>query len=66
MTKEDIKSIYGYDVEELIIFADACRKAGILPHELHAFILNAGSAYTYVENRLKEEFEAEIKRILHH
>ena len=66
MTKEDIKTICGYDAEELIIFADACRKAGILPHELHTFVLRTESAYAYVENRLQEELTAELERILHH
>ena len=42
------KTINGYPVDELIVFATACRKMGITEDELHEFVTNAKYAYDYV------------------
>lgn len=42
------KTINGYPVDELILFATACRKMGITEDELHEFVTNTKFAYDYV------------------
>ena len=63
---ENLKNctIFGYAVEELIIFADACKKQGISNDDLKNFCENAKNAYDYIRNEIEEEFKKEISRQL--
>lgn len=44
----------GYDVEDLALFAEACRKAGISENDLVTFAKNAKDAYTFGLKKLEE------------
>ena len=46
------KTICGYPVDELIVFADACRKAEITNDQLHDFAANVKDAYMYAMRSL--------------
>lgn len=50
----------GYDFEELLIFAEACRKADIKEEDLHAFIRNIASSYNYIYEKLLEHLDEKI------
>ena len=50
----------GYDFEELLIFAEACRKADIKEEDLHAFIRNIASSYNYIYKKLLEDLDKKI------
>lgn len=52
--------IYGYPIEQLSLFAKACRQQGITENELHDFILNVQSAYDFVN----KEFENDMKKYI--
>lgn len=47
----------GYSFEELLIFAEACRKAGIEEHDLKDFCRNVQSAFEYVYSKMLEELD---------
>ena len=57
-------TIFGYTFEELIIFADACRKCNISNDDLKNFCEDARNAYTYVRNEIEKEFIRAISRQL--
>lgn len=50
----------GYNFEELLIFAEACRKAGITENNLHDFCMNCESAFNYIHQKFMEKIESEI------
>ena len=45
--------IYGYAVNGLILFADACRRKGITNDQLKDFCTNIENAYTYMTEQMK-------------
>lgn len=58
LTIEDAKQwgmrIMGYSIEDLIIFADACRRAGVEDWELHTFAMDAQAAVDYALETIKD------------
>ena len=48
------ETICGYPIRDLIIFADACRVAGVGPKELKEFVGNAEVAYDVVAKAMDE------------
>ena len=50
MDKLTIETIYGYQVEDLILLAYACRKQNITEEELHNFVENALAGYQFGYN----------------
>lgn len=61
---EEVKTICGFPIEELILFADACRKQGITTEELHWFIGNVENAYNYAIDEVKKQNQKAIERCL--
>ena len=63
---ENLKNctIYGYTFEELMIFADACRKCDISNADLKDFCENAKSSYEYIMGEIEKGFERELSRQL--
>lgn len=47
-------TIYGYPINDLVIFADACRVAGVEPKELKEFVGNVEKAYSVVAKAMDE------------
>lgn len=66
-TKKELSEILSnakicdYSFDELVIFADACRRAGISEFELREFCLNAANAYGYILDKVSDEL---IRRLL--
>ena len=50
------ETICGYPIRDLIIFADACRVAGVGPKELKDFVENVEVAYGVVAKAMYEHF----------
>ena len=50
MDKSTIETIYGYPIEDLILFACACREQHITEEELHNFVENALAGYQFGYN----------------
>lgn len=50
--------IMGYPVEELVIFASACRKQGISNDQLRDFVLNLRTAYEIIMAEVRDSTEA--------
>lgn len=48
------ETIYGYPINDLVIFADACRVAGVGPKELKDFVGNIEAAYDVVAKAMDE------------
>lgn len=48
------ETIYGYPINDLVIFADACRVAGVGPKELKDFVGNVEEAYSVVVKAIDE------------
>lgn len=48
------ETIYGYPIRDLVIFADACRVAGVGPKELKDFVGNVEAAYSVVAKAMDE------------
>ena len=57
-------SIYGYPIDDLMIFADACRKKGIQDYEMHDFVLNVQEAFNYVLTEQQKNIEEAFKRMI--
>jgi len=57
-------TICGYSLNELMIFADACRKQNISNDDLKEFCVNVKNVYTYVMNEIGKSFNEEIERAL--
>ena len=52
-----VETIFGFKVNDLIIFAMACQKCGIEARDLRKFALNTESAFDFV-NRYEQELIA--------
>ena len=50
----------GYSAQDLLMFADACRRKNISKEDLHEFCLNANSAFEYVMEKISEQMEKEM------
>ena len=48
------EKLCGYDVEDIALFAEACRKAGITENDLATFAKNAKDAYTFGLKKFEE------------
>lgn len=48
------ETIFGYQIKDLVIFADACRVAGVGPKELKEFVGNVEVAYDVVVKAMDE------------
>lgn len=48
------ETIYGYPIRDLVIFADACRVAGVRSKELKDFVGNVEAAYSVVAKAMDE------------
>lgn len=48
------ETICGYPINDLVIFADACRVAGVGPKELKDFVRNIETAYDVVAKAMDE------------
>ena len=58
--RDDDSMVYGYKVKDVIVFAQACRKAGISDDEMRQFALNCQNAY----NAVIDEANRAIKIVL--
>ena len=52
----EYKTVYGYPIEDLIIFAQICRKNGVTEEQLRDYKLTFETAF----KMLKEELEEKI------
>lgn len=48
------ETIYGYPINDFVIFADACRVAGVVPKELKDFVGNVEAAYSLAVKAMDE------------
>lgn len=55
------ETIYGYQIRDLVIFADACRVAGVGPKELKEFVGNVEAAYDVVAKAMDEHLARCLK-----
>ena len=58
-------TMYGYSLEELLVFSECCRKQGITKEELHDFCLNLSIAYQIVREQFVEDQEKYIRGLIH-
>ena len=58
------ETIYGYPINDLIIFADACRVAGVGLKELKDFVGNIETAYDVVAKAMDEHLARCLKKYL--
>lgn len=54
----------GYSSLELLLFADVCRNVGITTEELHNFSLSVDHAFKYVYQKIHEQLEKDIEKVL--
>lgn len=58
------ETIYGYPINDLVIFADACRVAGVGPKELKDFVGNVEEVYSVVVKAMDEHLEKLLEEYL--
>lgn len=58
------ETIYGYPIRDLVIFADACRVAGVGPKELKEFVGNVEAAYDVVAKAMDKHLARCLKEYL--
>ena len=47
-----VETIYGYKIEDLILFAQACKKQGITENDLKDFATNCEYAYKTIKDEM--------------
>lgn len=47
-----VETIYGYKIEDLILFAQACRNQGITENDLKYFATNCEFAYKTIKDEM--------------
>ena len=52
--------IEGFNLKELTLFADSCRRNGVTDKELHGWALNVGRAYDYLLGKMQEQLDEYI------
>ena len=50
----------GYSLDELVIFAEACRNAGVSEEDLYTFVKHAKYAYQYGMKKMQESWQYAI------
>lgn len=58
------ETIYGYPIRDLVVFADACRVAGVGPKELKDFVGNVEATYDAVVKAMDEHLARFMKDYL--
>lgn len=58
------ETICGYPIRDLVIFADACRVAGVGPKELKDFVWNVEEAYSVVAKAMDEHLARCLEKYL--
>lgn len=58
------ETICGYPIRDLVIFADACRVAGVGPIELKDFVGNVEAAYSVVAKAMDEHLARCLEKYL--
>lgn len=58
------ETICGYPIRDLVIFADACRVAGVGPKELKEFVGNVEATYSVVAKSMDEHLARCVERYL--
>lgn len=58
------ETICGYPIRDLVIFADACRVAGVGPKELKEFVGNVEAAYDVVVKAMDEHLARSLEEYL--
>ena len=48
-----VETIYGYKIEDLILFAQACKKQGITENDLKYFATNCEYAYKTIRDEME-------------
>lgn len=56
-------TICGYNVQDLVMFAEACRKARISENELRQFCLSYETIYRTIQKSFEEELQKSIAEI---
>ena len=57
-------TVCGYPFKELMVFADACRKYNVSESDMHEFCLNAESALQYIMDKMHEQMDKQMERML--
>lgn len=52
--ENDIEKLFGFTIEELLIFAQACREQGITEKQLHDFAMNSMNGFKYGLEKFEE------------
>lgn len=51
----EYKTVYGYPIEDLIIFAQICRKNGVTEEQLRDYKLTFETAFKMIKEELEEK-----------
>ena len=51
----EYKTVYGYPIEDLIIFAQICRKNGVTEEQLRDYKLTLETAFKILKEELEEK-----------
>ena len=63
-TIDETSTVCGFRLEELVLFANACRRQGIDETDLKMFANNCGMAYDFIADLFKESLHEELERIM--
>ena len=58
----DMLEVYGYDFKDILVFADACRRAGVRNEELKDFVNATEQMYEVFAKKVNEEMGKQMKR----
>ena len=59
-----IDKLYGYNINDLIAFAIACRRQGITEEDLYAFSQEMSNAYKCVYNEINDLVQDQFKEVM--
>lgn len=64
MEKKSEPMLYGYSIDNLVMFAQACRREGITEDQLQDFVNNVNHHCDYVMHEFRDALEKEIQTLM--
>ena len=56
--------VYGYKIRDILLFADACRMAGVTNHELKSFVNSMDRAYEIIAKNIDKQITNSLSKYL--
>lgn len=56
--------IYGYNLQELFVLADACKRQNVKPDDLNRFVMDSGTGFNYGYQEYQRQMQESMEKII--